>query len=103
MNGIGGNGNNSMMNSGRMKRSNASATNILAKHGLSTQKDRDVNGMCRGRPKGVAVALNSRLKNTGRFQESTKPVNGHHVVNIHSLPGVTVSHGRHQTCSRPAV
>jgi hypothetical protein len=53
------------------------------------QKDRDVNGMCRGRPKGVAVALNSKLTGKGRRQQ---------VVNIHqlpsTLPGVALSRSR---------
>ena len=53
------------------------------------QKDRDVNGMCRGRPKGVVVALNSKLTGEGRRQQ---------VVNIHqlpsTLPGVALSRSR---------
>ena len=60
------------------------------------KKDRDVNGMCRGRPKGVAVALNSKLTGKAIRQQV---VNIHKLrpkspVEAHTLPGVALSRSR---------
>ena len=69
-----------------------------------TTTDRSVNGMCRGRPKGVAVALNGRRamnSSMGNWQKQQRPSTVVHSLRggsgglarmePRSLPGVTMS------------
>jgi hypothetical protein len=69
-----------------------------------TTTDRSVNGMCRGRPKGVAVALNGRRamnSSMGNWQMQQRPSTVVHSLRggsgglarmePRSLPGVTMS------------
>ena len=65
---------------------------LMRRQKLNNSRDRDVNGMCRGRPKGVAAALTGRRNNN-----TVMRVHPHSRVKRnekHMLPGVSLGQGR---------
>ena len=70
----------------------SSSLSSLARAHSTSKKDRDINGMCRGRPKGILVSPKSRLQGSIKINHSNR---GHSNVEAHSLPGVSLAQGRY--------